>query len=440
MQASSSEDATAARRPQARSSGRRPSCGPAAALGLEWLETDGLGGFACGTVAGARTRRYHGWYVPAIPPPRRRWMLVVGLRRVRDGATASDDRHLDAGLPRRRASRTATPHLVAFPRSSPSRPGRTRRTIRVERSLCLVRDRSRDDRALGQPRVDGDRAAGAAAAARSAASHRLQQRDGRAGTRRSRSAARCRWVRPVPYLPRLYPARGRLAADAPDPVWYRRLLATPRSRERGYDAEEDLWSPLEWTWTLRARRAGLRPLLARGDRGRPGPLPRRASVGAARRFARTGDPVLRRAGPARRGLPRRGESRGRRRSWPDFRGSRTGAATGHDRRAGARAGDRPVRRGRAGAQHLRRAAARRPDPQPLLGRRGRAGVRRDRRLALVHPRRRVVRPRAAQRRPGRSPLLGAVRSIIDGVPRGNALRHRRRAGRPARRRPRRAAR
>ena len=25
-----------------------------------------------------RTRRYHGWYVPAIPPPRRRWMMVSG--------------------------------------------------------------------------------------------------------------------------------------------------------------------------------------------------------------------------------------------------------------------------------------------------------------------------------------------------------------------------
>ncbi|MFY9552222.1 MAG: glycogen debranching enzyme N-terminal domain-containing protein, partial [Thermoanaerobaculia bacterium] len=34
----------------------------ARALALEWLETDGLGGFACGTAAGQRTRRYHGWY------------------------------------------------------------------------------------------------------------------------------------------------------------------------------------------------------------------------------------------------------------------------------------------------------------------------------------------------------------------------------------------
>src|SRR5664279_4342344 len=37
-------------------------------LSLEWLETDGLGGYASGTVGGSRTRREHGWYVPAIPP------------------------------------------------------------------------------------------------------------------------------------------------------------------------------------------------------------------------------------------------------------------------------------------------------------------------------------------------------------------------------------
>ena len=40
-------------------------------LSLEWLEADGLGGYACGTASGPRTRRYHGWYVPAIPPPSR---------------------------------------------------------------------------------------------------------------------------------------------------------------------------------------------------------------------------------------------------------------------------------------------------------------------------------------------------------------------------------
>jgi len=44
----------------------------------EWLETDGLGGFASGTVSGLRTRRYHGLLVAATTPPAGRMMLVSG--------------------------------------------------------------------------------------------------------------------------------------------------------------------------------------------------------------------------------------------------------------------------------------------------------------------------------------------------------------------------
>ncbi|MEP7365296.1 MAG: amylo-alpha-1,6-glucosidase [Acidobacteriota bacterium] len=39
------------------------------ALGLEWLETNGLGGFASSTITGANTRRYHGLLVAATKPP-----------------------------------------------------------------------------------------------------------------------------------------------------------------------------------------------------------------------------------------------------------------------------------------------------------------------------------------------------------------------------------
>ena len=35
----------------------------------EWLEPDGLGGFASGTVGGARTRRYHALLLAATTPP-----------------------------------------------------------------------------------------------------------------------------------------------------------------------------------------------------------------------------------------------------------------------------------------------------------------------------------------------------------------------------------
>ncbi|MGB5036417.1 MAG: amylo-alpha-1,6-glucosidase [Blastocatellia bacterium] len=45
-------------------------------LGREWLETNGLGSFASGTVSGAATRRYHGLFVAALEPPARRHVLL----------------------------------------------------------------------------------------------------------------------------------------------------------------------------------------------------------------------------------------------------------------------------------------------------------------------------------------------------------------------------
>jgi glycogen debranching enzyme len=45
----------------------------------EWLCTNGIGGFASGTVAGLLTRRYHGLLVAALQPPLGRRMLVAKL-------------------------------------------------------------------------------------------------------------------------------------------------------------------------------------------------------------------------------------------------------------------------------------------------------------------------------------------------------------------------
>lgn len=45
----------------------------------EWLESDGLGGFASGTVSGVRTRRYHALLLTALSPPTRRFVLVNGF-------------------------------------------------------------------------------------------------------------------------------------------------------------------------------------------------------------------------------------------------------------------------------------------------------------------------------------------------------------------------
>ncbi|HEX6144724.1 MAG TPA: amylo-alpha-1,6-glucosidase [Geminicoccaceae bacterium] len=48
-------------------------------LQAEWLEADGCGGFASGTVGGARTRRYHALLLAATMPPAGRMVLVNGL-------------------------------------------------------------------------------------------------------------------------------------------------------------------------------------------------------------------------------------------------------------------------------------------------------------------------------------------------------------------------
>ena len=48
------------------------------ALRREWLVTNGIGGYASGSVAGVNTRRYHGLLVAALAPPVERTVLVGG--------------------------------------------------------------------------------------------------------------------------------------------------------------------------------------------------------------------------------------------------------------------------------------------------------------------------------------------------------------------------
>jgi len=48
-------------------------------LRQEWLVTNGLGGYASGTVSGAITRRYHGLLISALPNPQGRMMMLNGL-------------------------------------------------------------------------------------------------------------------------------------------------------------------------------------------------------------------------------------------------------------------------------------------------------------------------------------------------------------------------
>ena len=67
----------ACRRPSIRSSrGATSASSPSAS---EWLEADGLGGFASGTAGGIRTRRYQAILLTASSPPTGRVVLVNGF-------------------------------------------------------------------------------------------------------------------------------------------------------------------------------------------------------------------------------------------------------------------------------------------------------------------------------------------------------------------------
>jgi glycogen debranching enzyme len=80
---------------------------------LEWLVTNGIGGFASGTVSGALTRRYHGLLVASLKPPVGRTLLLAKLAESLDVGGAWVD--LDEN---RWASGTASPsgalHLESF--------------------------------------------------------------------------------------------------------------------------------------------------------------------------------------------------------------------------------------------------------------------------------------------------------------------------------------
>src|SRR5512139_837363 len=49
------------------------------AIGKEWLVTNGLGGYASGTVLGLNTRKYHGLLVAALHPPSDRTVCLAKL-------------------------------------------------------------------------------------------------------------------------------------------------------------------------------------------------------------------------------------------------------------------------------------------------------------------------------------------------------------------------
>ena len=217
------------------------------ALGLEWLETNGRGGFASGTVAGANTRRYHALLLTARRPPGERVVLV---NHVEDW--------LDVGGQSFPLSTNVYPgavHPVGYQHCTLFAlnpwPTWTYRVggLTVQRELCCVHGR---DLVILRWSLKGK----TKQAVRLRVRPKLTGRDYH-GLHHENSAVTMdaeikqgsvQWqpYRDLPAVRAFHSGDYRQAAD-----WYRRIQL-PVERRRGLDDEEDWWSPGEFTFELRS--------------------------------------------------------------------------------------------------------------------------------------------------------------------------------------------
>jgi predicted glycogen debranching enzyme len=206
---------------------------------LEWLEPDGLGGFAMGTLSGIRTRRYHGLLCAARTPPTGRVMLVNALEAwidLGDGPRAmSSHRYLPAVTHPDGAGRLVAFESAPFPRW----------TFELEDGVRVVQE-------LFVPRGAAQvvlrfTLEGAPARARLALRPLLSVRDVHALRREDAAldltsrcdGSRVRW-QPERSFPAIHAhTNGSFHAE---PLWYRGFLYE-EERARGYDHVEDLASP-----------------------------------------------------------------------------------------------------------------------------------------------------------------------------------------------------
>ena len=207
----------------------------------EWLEADGRGGFASGTVGLVRTRRYHALLLAAVPPARR-IVLVNGMEvwatTAHGSFPLSSQAYTDGTVFPDGACYLADFTEVSWPCWRFSLPGGTTVTqeIFVSRDTgeTVLRWASTDPVRLSvRPLLSGRDY------------HNLHH-ENPAFDFRTHGGDGVSW-QPYPDLPVIHAAGNFAWTD--DPVWYRRFHYAAEAA-RGLDAEEDLASPGTFTIDL----------------------------------------------------------------------------------------------------------------------------------------------------------------------------------------------
>jgi predicted glycogen debranching enzyme len=231
----------------------------------EWLEADGLGGFASGAASGIRTRRYHALLLVSTTPPTGRFALVQDVEawlETSSGAVAlTSHRYAPDVVYPDGASRITGFDAEPWPRWSFTLPdgGMIELDLLVPRDNAAVamvwrrRSGSGSARLVVRPLLSG-RDPNALHHENGAFRFDAEPRD-----------ARVTW-RPYPGVPAVTAWSNGEYAHAPD--WYRRFLYA-QERARGLDHVEDLASPGTFTFDLARGEAVLMFAAERAGAGAP---------------------------------------------------------------------------------------------------------------------------------------------------------------------------
>jgi predicted glycogen debranching enzyme len=230
----------------------------------EWLEADGLGGFAMGTADGIRTRRYHAILLAATHPPEGRMVLVADLEVFVETAAGrfalSSHRYQGGAIYPDGAQHLASFSHRPWPRWAWALPDGTRIAceLAVEHRDAEPRDAPGRDRA---PRVAlrWTRLAGTVTSLHvqpllAGRDYHATHHENPAFRFEPELAGECVTWQPYPGVPAIHCAANALYHHAPD--WYRNFYYRDEA-ERGLDAFEDLASPGVFTFDLASGQAAM---------------------------------------------------------------------------------------------------------------------------------------------------------------------------------------
>lgn len=212
----------------------------------EWLEADGLGGFASATTTGVRTRRYHALLLTAMTPPTGRVVLVNGFDAWLDTPSGSF-----ALSTQRYAPNVLYPdgaaHATGFTNDPwPTWEYEVADGTRVTQEIFVQHGTSVVVVAWTLVRATGPVVLRARPFLSGRDYHSMHHQNGAFHFDADRQGAAVTF-RPYDGLPGVTALSNGEYRHAPD--WYRQFLYTAE-RERGLDDTEDLASPGEFGWPL----------------------------------------------------------------------------------------------------------------------------------------------------------------------------------------------